>query len=195
MVPRFVIALRRKSRGVFSWGGELFMEFQIKSRLTKEDIRQYLRFWNRTMNGMVNRRIMIGTALLLASLLFLGFRAEGGFFAGFQKYGILWGLFFGIVYFLLIRNYWDYKRMSALMEIELERNFRERGIESIQPFTIQYYEYAGITDIYHNGNGFYLIMPFRVGMILPERCFTQGDPAAFGAFLAEKTGLKVKEIK
>ena len=30
--------------------------------------------------------------------------------------------------------------------------------------------------------------------ILPERCFTQGDPAAFGRFMAEKTGLTVKEI-
>ena len=28
-----------------------------------------------------------------------------------------------------------------------------------------------------------------------ERCFIQGDPAAFGGFLAEKTGLEVKEIQ
>lgn len=96
---------------------------------------------------------------------------------------------------LLVRYYWDYKRLSALKEIELERNFQNRGIEAIQPYSIQYDEYAGITDVYHNGNCFFLILPFRVGMILPERCFTQGDPAAFGAFLAEKTGLEIKEIK
>lgn len=171
------------------------MEFQTKSRLTKEDIKQYLRFWNRTLNGMVNSRFMIAAALLLATLIYLSFRAEGGFFAGFQKYGILWGLLFGFVYLFVMRHYWDYKQLSALREIEFERNFREDGIESIQPFTVQNFEYAGISDVYHHGNSFYLLMPYRVAMILPERCFTQGDPAAFGAFIAEKTGLEVKEIK
>ena len=34
-----------------------------------------------------------------------------------------------------------------------------------------------------------------MAIVIPERCFIQGDPAAFGAFLAEKTGLEVKEIK
>ena len=34
----------------------------------------------------------------------------------------------------------------------------------------------------------------KVSYILPVRCFIEGDPAAFGAFIFEKTGLECKEI-
>lgn len=55
--------------------------------------------------------------------------------------------------------------------------------------------YQGICDIVHCKETFYLYIDKRNAQILPERCFTEGDPAAFGAFIEQKTGLKIKEFK
>ena len=55
--------------------------------------------------------------------------------------------------------------------------------------------YSWIKRITH-GLGIYLLWHSRTQFVtLPERCFTEGDPAAFGSFIEEKTGLKLKEIK
>ena len=57
------------------------------------------------------------------------------------------------------------------------------------------YQYGAFDSLYHGKGAFYLYLNRQQALVIPERCFTQGEPAAFGAFLAEKTGLEVKEIK
>ena len=57
------------------------------------------------------------------------------------------------------------------------------------------YAYSAFSELYHSGGVYYLYIDKGHSLILPERCFTQGDPAAFGAFISEKTWLEVKEIK
>ena len=57
------------------------------------------------------------------------------------------------------------------------------------------YAYSAFKELYHSSSAYYIYIDKAHAIVLPERCFTQGDPAAFGAFLAEKTGLEVKEIK
>ena len=56
------------------------------------------------------------------------------------------------------------------------------------------YQYGAFDSLYHGEGAFYLYLNRQQALVIPERCFTQGDPAAFGAFLTEKTGLTVKEI-
>jgi hypothetical protein len=57
------------------------------------------------------------------------------------------------------------------------------------------FAYSAFKELYHSGAAYYLYIDKAHAIVLPERCFTKGDPAAFGRFIAEKTGLEVKEIK
>ena len=56
------------------------------------------------------------------------------------------------------------------------------------------FEYTHFKSIYHTKDAYYLLSGGKDILDIPERCFVEGDPAAFGAFLAEKTGLEVKEL-
>lgn len=57
------------------------------------------------------------------------------------------------------------------------------------------YLYDAFDSLYHAGDAFYLYLNRQQAIIIPERCFVEGDPAAFGDFISEKTGLELKEIK
>ena len=57
------------------------------------------------------------------------------------------------------------------------------------------YAYTAFSALYHSRGNYYLYVDKGHAFVLPERCFTRGDPAEFGAFIAEKTGLEMKEIK
>ena len=57
------------------------------------------------------------------------------------------------------------------------------------------FPYDQFTELCRFRGSYYLFVDKNKPFILPERCFVEGDPAAFGAFLAEKTGLEIKEIK
>ena len=82
--------------------------------------------------------------------------------------------------------------------------FEENGISFSAGEETERYGYGEISEVLHStGNmAYYLFLEHedrelgsqRFSFIFPERCFTQGDPAAFGRFMAEKTGLTVKEI-
>ena len=67
----------------------------------------------------------------------------------------------------------------------------EAGFESMSA----QYAYSAFTSLYHSRGIYYLYVDKGHAFVLPERCFTHGDPAAFGKFIAEKTGLEMKEIK
>ena len=83
--------------------------------------------------------------------------------------------------------------------------FETNGISFSSGDETERYGYGEISEVLHSAANmaYYLFLEHedrklgsqRFSFIFPERCFTQGDPAAFGAFLAGKTGLEVKEIK
>lgn len=56
------------------------------------------------------------------------------------------------------------------------------------------YQYSAFLSVYHGKDAFYLYIYRQQAILIPERCFTEGDPANFGAFISEKTGLECKEI-
>ena len=82
--------------------------------------------------------------------------------------------------------------------------FEMNEISFISGEETERYGYGEISEVLHSdaNMAYYLFLEHedrelgsqRFSFIFPERCFTQGDPAAFGPFLAEKTGLTVKEI-
>lgn len=84
-------------------------------------------------------------------------------------------------------------------------SFEENGISFSTGEDTERYAYAEISEVLHSDANlsYYLFLEHedgelgrqRFSFIFPERCFTQGEPAAFGPFMADKTGLQVKEIK
>ena len=70
----------------------------------------------------------------------------------------------------------------------------ERGLHAAAATISTDFGYDAYCDLVHYRDTYYLYIDKRKAQIVPERCFTQGDPAAFGSFMAEKTGLTVKEI-
>ena len=57
------------------------------------------------------------------------------------------------------------------------------------------FRYEDVTGLFHSGDAWYLTLKNSRGFIFTQRGFIEGDPGAFGAFVAEKTGLAMKEIK
>ena len=67
-------------------------------------------------------------------------------------------------------------------------HFRAAGIETS-------IRYELLTLIARDGEYVYLYIDRWHFFFIPQRCVAEGDPATFLAFLSEKTGLKVTEIK
>ena len=57
------------------------------------------------------------------------------------------------------------------------------------------YFYEAFTELYTDGERYYLLADKKHAIILPKRSFTEGDPETFAAFFAEKTGLAIQTIK
>ena len=83
--------------------------------------------------------------------------------------------------------------------------FEENGISFSAGEETERYGYGEISEVLHStGNmAYYLFLEHedrelgsqRFSFIFPERCFSRGEPGAFGPFLKEKTGLEVTEIE
>lgn len=83
-----------------------------------------------------------------------------------------------------------YRKMGSI-----EMRFDENDVSVQREVESTVYQYGAFDSLYHGVGAFYLYLNRQQALVIPERCFTQGDPAAFSAFLNEKTGLEVKEIK
>lgn len=71
----------------------------------------------------------------------------------------------------------------------------EDGVHTAARSVSSTFGYDSFCDLVHSGETYYLCLDRRKTLILPARCFTEGDPRAFGAFMEQKTGLTVKEIQ
>ena len=56
------------------------------------------------------------------------------------------------------------------------------------------YSYRAFQDVARFKETYYLYVDRRRALILPDRCFTEGDPADFGVFLEQKTGIMIRDI-
>lgn len=83
-----------------------------------------------------------------------------------------------------------YQKMGSI-----EMCFGENEVKVNRTVESTVYQYSAFDSLYHGVGAFYLYLNRQQALVIPERCFTQGDPVAFGAFLTDKTGLEVKEVK
>ncbi len=75
-----------------------------------------------------------------------------------------------------------------------EMRFDEKEMQSRGKNELFSYQYACVKGVYHARDVYYVGLEGKRLIRIPERSFVEGDPAAFGAFLAAKTGLEVKEL-
>lgn len=136
--------------------------------------------------------------MVIAAVMVLGAGAALLYFRAFDAEMIRMYLFLLVLFVLwfVVREIRVRASLKSLMAqgcISLTAG--EDGMRAEAKTISSSFAYSGLCDLVHSGDTYYLYLDKRKAQIIPERCFVEGDPAAFGAFLEEKTGLKIKEIK
>ncbi len=136
--------------------------------------------------------------LIVATVMVLGAGAVLVYYRAFDAQMIMMYLFLLILYALwfVVRELRVRAALRSLMAQGcITVTTGDDGMHAEAKSIASSFGYNGYCDLVHSGDTYYLYFDKRKAQIIPERCFVEGDPAAFGAFLEEKTGLKVKEIK
>jgi len=172
------------------------MKFEVKTDLTKQDFEAYYQ-----LNNKVHARITFlfgkgGTILavimaVVLTILMAAFRL----WKTDAMLPYLIYLVFLIAWPLVNRFTMAQMYKANSSGIKGEYRFGEEEVQQKLNYMDGKFAYSAFKELYHSGSAYYIYIDKAHAIVLPERCFTQGDPAAFGAFLTEKTGLEVKEIK
>lgn len=178
------------------------MLFEVHLDYTEEDLIWYTRLYRRTRQKLLLAlRIFFQMVFVLAGLFFLNryiFWLRLG-------YNAVWALLYAVA----VLGFFVYSLFQLRIRVKKSIKNRKVNAGDVKAFFSEgqfecraknvqaQYSYDAIKEIWYSKSHttFYLFTGEKSSIIIPERCFTQGDPAAFGAFLAEKTGLTVKEIK
>ena len=73
--------------------------------------------------------------------------------------------------------------------------FAEDGYTAATDSIETKYRYEDIVSLCERGDYYFFFLGSKHGVIFDKRCFTQGDPDTFRAFIEGKTGLQFKTIK
>ena len=178
--------------------GEVDIVFEVELDYTFKDMLRYIRFHRKTRQKTAYVLRFIANIVIAAFLLFAyAFTIRTGGQNGELLSRLL--LFTALAVLLQFTDH-----LTAFFSI---KNFRSAGAShgrtEEECFVIwndkakSEYAYSGFTDLLYSkkNQAYYCYLAKKVALVIPERCFTKGDPTAFGAFLAGKTGLEVREIK
>ena len=173
------------------------MIYEAKTELTKEDFQAFLSLHKKIASRplYVFSRVMMGLAVLLAlvlAVLIIVFRL-------WNERDVMLRMLVFVALLLLLPLV---SRFTAAQAYKANRSmlggrycFGEEQIEAGAESMNARYAYSALSALYHSKGVYYLYVDKAHAFILPERCFTTGDPASFGAWIAAKTGLEMKEIK
>lgn len=171
------------------------MEYTIFCQYDRKDLAQYESFIKRLryQKLYIAMYVIVGIVLALVALLAL--------YLGLQQ-RLTRDIAVRVVLLFVLVGLWPLtKKLRIAMAL--------KGHRKTGPFTMRFTEehivsesgerrteipYDGFTEFFRFRRTYYLFVSRNQPFIFPEHCFTQGDPAAFGAFISEKTGLEVKEV-
>jgi len=173
------------------------MKFEVKTDLTKQDFQSYYQL-NQKVHApaafMVNKYggivgVIFAVVLTIVILVYRLWTSKSVM--------IPYCIFMVLLIALPFVNRWLLNRMYEASRASLKAEYRidDSGVESTTGTAHGVHTWFAFCELYHSGRYFYLFVDKAHAIVLPERSFTQGDPAAFGPFVEEKTGLKMKEIK
>ena len=172
------------------------MRFQIQSDYTRDEYRNLYRVALKTRYRSI-RNIMYATIVVVVLLLAFSFwtllRGGGRIHLVVSVLFMLLVLLYPLIIMRSAegKGWQSYQNTFGHPTLILD----EDGLEKITESGSQRFAYADVTGIYRGGGMYLLMMKNSRGYILPERCFAEGDPAAFGPFVEQKCGLPVKAIK
>ena len=173
------------------------MKFEVKTDLTFEEFRAFSAFHKRLRSPQAVKLARLGmitavvTAVLLAVVILVNrLWSEKSVMIPYCVFVLLLIALPFVDRFVLSRQY---KANSSLHRAEYR--FGDSGVESGEGEDTRVYTYFAFCDLGRGEGAYYLYVDEGHAMLLPERSFTQGDPAAFGKFIEEKTGLKMKKFK
>ena len=177
------------------------MRFEVKTELTKQDFSALLTLSKKKASRFA--RILTIGLKVLAVLLGVGLVAEIILLHAWDNGPLMRRVGLYLILLLIWIALWPlFQRMLAGKMLEtnsklLKGTFRftDDEVQESAEHMSGNYAYTSFWKLYHSQGIYFLYIDKGHVFILPERCFTQGDPAAFGSFIAEKTGLEVKEIK
>lgn len=172
------------------------MEFRAEINYSIKDMRQFERVHQKLRTKVLYYFAKILMALCGAMLVYLlVFVTAHGIWRSELSLYLLLFLVMYPVYFVLkeMRLRSVLKTANAQGTIQFVAD--EDGIHVRATGMSSDFAYSSYADLVFSRGTWYLYINKKQAQIIPERCFTQGDPTAFGAFIAEKTGLEIKEIK
>ena len=173
------------------------MDFEVKTDLSREDFESYYYFNQKVHAPFVYwfGRIGVIVAALVAIVLTIDIVVNRLW--GNREIMLPYGIFIALLIALPFVNRWMitrlYKANGSMLSAEYL--FGESGVRTGTGEATSIYTWPAFRELYHSKGVYYLFIDTNHAMILPERSFTQGEPAAFGPWIAEKTGKEMKEIK
>lgn len=172
------------------------MEFKAEIDLVYRDFLNWIRVHAKTSkkkaNGVINILVVLAFALVIAGCAII-VSADG--FDGVTALLMAGAVIcFSVV---LFRNRINARASQKSFTKNLGTIHLAVNDEAIFAKTLkadEKYYYSGLTAFYSNGDTYYLLLDKNHALILPMRCFTEGDPESFADFLSEKTGLNVETV-
>ena len=170
--------------------------FRIKNDLDYEDFCELFTLTRRSGKSLGDYLNTVVFSLL--TLCMLGILFNSAALASWITIFALGWLAFGI-YYLLSRKKNYAKRMLRYRSMDpalsAEISFEDDCWRMENNLLHRCCRYSWIKSIVH-GYGFFLLKGVAGdSVIIPERCFIEGEPRNFGRFLVEKTGLTIKEYR
>ena len=173
------------------------MRFEVKTELDKKD---FLAFYRLNQKAHARFAYILGRVFSVAAVVLL--IVLTGVIAVYRLWDDMevirpFGLFALVLIAWPLVNHFLVSQMYKANSSVLKGDYRfgDDEVQADMNHMSGQYGYSAFCELWHSQGVYYLYIDKGHAFILPERCFTQGDPAAFGRFIAEKTGIEVKEIK
>lgn len=172
------------------------MAFKVIVERTKQDFLQFHRLHKKlhykVFYLIVNIVVVLLIAVLLAGAVFLS--VYGLWSATLIRHYVFLSILFPLWALVGRFNAWTAFR-NQLQAGPLTMEFADVEVRVFADRMKEQYAYSAFRELVHWRETYYLYVDKKHCILLPERCFKEGDPAAFSGFIAAKTGLEIKELK
>ncbi len=196
VVPRFMIALRFSS-GRFYWNGSVLkMQFFARIEYTIKDYTQFQRVYRWHRSVLLHFLVNVFWLIILIEFLGLSYLilTDKQFASTFLVNYLMLLCFITIcVLLFFLRSRASLKKLIGNGEIRF--NADETTIIAETDKIRNQIHYSAFCDFVFFKDTFYLFLDKKSALIIPKRCFLEGDPEEFRTFFSDKTGIKMKVIK
>ena len=171
------------------------MRFEARMDYTLKDIRQYWKVHQLFRGKVLYYVSWILIAAVLVVVIALGaILIVNRIFSG----DLIW---YYVIILVLLTAYWAVREIRVRMNLKTLMSqgiitliTEEEAIHVRADALSSDYSYRAFQDIARYKDAYYLYIDKRRALIVPDHCFTEGDPAAFGSFIEEKTGQRIRNI-